>query len=189
MCSVLATTGARTALLISTNYSIRQSTNIPLTVNWFSTKNWTVSTECWLVYWPRPMPSWHIGQRVGWHSVECWPTCQPRCPLVHWLIYSYFKKRCWKKSKKVFKPRLWWHPHSLLHLNQWQTAAWSMVIKFSISLNLLRHTVKPPLMDTFCTWTPNCSPAISLLNSTILTSSKWTPLVRKHRHLFEVHRI
>ena len=40
MCSVFAFTGTRTALLINTNYIIRQSTNFPPTVNRYSTNNW-----------------------------------------------------------------------------------------------------------------------------------------------------
>ena len=40
MCFVFAFTGTKTALLINTNYIIRQSTNFPPTVNWYSTNNW-----------------------------------------------------------------------------------------------------------------------------------------------------
>lgn len=218
MCSVFAFTGTRTALLINTNYIIWQSTNFPPTVNWYSTNNniiETVLTECWLVYWQKPILSQQISQYVGWHSVKCWPTCLPRCQLIHQLIYRPTVNRygnwesadmavdmstkswpiestntrpwgaqitqdleffivpysfgCTKRPLRDFP--LWYvmkvSPFPT-HLSQWQTAAWSMVIKFSILLNLLRHTVKSPLTDTFLKWTPlvsahqTAAPAISL---------------------------
>ena len=59
----------------------QQSTDIPPTIE-------TVLTECWLVYWQKPILGQHIGQHVGWHSVKRWPTCQPRCQLIHQLIYQ-----------------------------------------------------------------------------------------------------
>ena len=52
----------------------QHSTDSPPTIE-------TVLTECWLVYWRKPILGQHIGQYVSWHLVKCWPTCQPRCQL------------------------------------------------------------------------------------------------------------